>query len=216
MPPKRDLFLSTPHLSGPDVKALQDALNKRLAARHFAPIEADGDYGADTASAVRRVGYLLGALEPTLAKGAPTGLQQLIIDPDSRNKAQLDRAAERAKEAAKEGQAADRVIAWCVSKIGTTERPANSNRGPEIDRWQKEFRLTGTYWCGAFVGYPLRKVAAIPIPDGVVYTPNIISYAKTRTAGFAGWHPWAERAVGDLVLFKFPGISHDPCDHVGI
>src|SRR5215470_2701486 len=87
----RDLFLTTPHKSGPDVKKLQQALNQRLKARGFATIDADGDYGADTASAVRRVGYMLGALEPTLDKGAPVGLQQMIIDPSSRTKAQLDR-----------------------------------------------------------------------------------------------------------------------------
>jgi hypothetical protein len=216
MPEPRDLFLCTPHKSGPDVKALQPALNKRLRARGFDPIGVDGDYGADTATAVRRVGYMLGALESTLAEGAPVGLQQMILDPDCRNKAQLARAAARAKELAERGDVVDRVLAWCESKIGMTESPAGSNRGPEIDRWQKEFGLSGDFWCGAFVGYPLRKVAAIPLPRSVVYTPSIISLAKTRTGGFEGWHPWSERARGDLVLFKFPGVSRDPCDHVGI
>jgi len=212
----RDLFLTTPHKTGADVKQLQLALNKRLKARNMAGIEADGEYGPDTASAVRRVGYLLGALDDTLEHGAPIGLQQLIVDPDSRNKAQLARAAARAKELAAHGDAADRVVAWCVSKIGMTERPANSNCGPEIDVWQKEFGLHGDFWCGAFVGYPLRKVAAIPIPNSVVFTPSIISMAKTRTGGFEGWHAWSDRKPGDLVLFKFPGVSRDPCDHVGI
>src|SRR3954447_20234981 len=123
----RDLFLTTPHKTGADVKQLQLALNKRLKARNMAEIDADGEYGADTASAVRRVGYLLGALDDTLEHGAPIGLQQLIIDPASRNRAQLARAAARARELAAQGDAADRVGAWCVSKIGMTERPANSN-----------------------------------------------------------------------------------------
>jgi len=211
----RDLFLTTPHKTGADVKQLQEALNQRLKARHLALIDADGEYGADTASAVRRVGYLLGALEATLAEGAPVGLQQIILDPDSRNKAQLARAGARAKELA-EGGKAQHVVDWCASKVGITEKPANSNCGPQIDAWQKEFGLHGDFWCGAFVGYPLRKVAAIPIPNTVVYTPNIISLAKTRTGGFEGWHSWSERQVGDLVLFKFPGTSRDPCDHVGV
>ncbi len=216
MPKTRDLFLSTPHLGGPDVKVLQQALNTCLTAHHLAAIEVDGDYGPDTASAVRRAGYLLGALDQTLAQGAPAGLQRLIMNPDSRNKAQLARAAARAKEATRDGEAVSQVLAWCESKVGMTERPANSNRGPEIDTWQKEFGIAGTYWCGAFAAYPLRAVAAIPIPNGVVYTPNIISYAKTRTNGFGSWHPWPQRRPGDLVLFKFPGVSRDPCDHVGV
>src|SRR5919199_5896243 len=127
----RDLFLTTPHKTGPDVKRLQEALNQRLKARNLAPIEADGEYGADTASAVRRVGYLLGALEATLAQGAPVGLQQMILDPDSRNKAQLAGAAQRANALAEGGQA-QHVVEWCASKIGVTEQPANSNRGPQI------------------------------------------------------------------------------------
>jgi hypothetical protein len=212
----RDLFLTTPHKSGADVERLQQALNQRLKARGFTTIDVDGDYGADTASAVRRVGYMLGALEPTLDKGAPVGLQRMIIDPGSRTKAQLGRAAQRAKELAEQETVIDRVLQWCSSKVGMTESPANSNRGPEIDVWQKEFGLRGDFWCGAFVGYPLRTVAAIPVPNSVCYTPSIISLAKTRTGGFDSWQPWSERERGDLVLFKFPGVSRDPCDHVGI
>src|SRR5689334_1590307 len=113
----RDLFLTTPHKTGADVKRLQEALNQRLKARHLALIDADGEYGVDTASAVRRVGYLLGALEATLAEGAPVGLQQIILDPDARNKAQLARAGARAKELA-EGGKAQHVVEWCASKVG--------------------------------------------------------------------------------------------------
>jgi len=146
---------------------LQQALNQRLEARGFAPIDVDGDYGADTASAVRQVGYMLGALEGTLDKGAPVGLQQMILDPGSRTKSQLARAAQRAKELAEQGTVVDRVLQWCSSKVGTTESPANSNCGPEIDVWQREFGLHGDFWCGAFAYYPLRKVAGIPVPNSV-------------------------------------------------
>src|SRR4051794_3786607 len=73
MPELRGLFLSTPHKSGADVKQLQLALNKRLKARGFAQIEADGDYGADTASAVRRGGDPLGAPGGTPPGGGPGG-----------------------------------------------------------------------------------------------------------------------------------------------
>ena len=76
--------------------------------------------------------------------------------------------------------------------------------------------MDGQPWCGAFVGYALRHRAGIPVPAGIVYTPNIANYARARTGGFSGLHSWGDRKPGDLVLFKFPGVSHDPVDHVGI
>jgi hypothetical protein len=85
-----------------------------------------------------------------------------------------------------------------------------------VSSWLRDFGMDGEPWCGAFVGYALRRVAGIQVPNGAVYTPNIIDCARAKTGGFEGWYPWARRRPGDLVLLKWPGISWEPCDHVGI
>src|SRR4051794_20246587 len=46
--------------------------------------------------------------------------------------------------------------------------------------------------------------------------PTTLHWGQTRTGGFEGGYEWPHVRVGDLVLFKFRGISRDPVDHVGI
>jgi hypothetical protein len=214
----RLIRLTTPYERGRHVARLQHALNDRLRSRHLSEITVDGEYGPTTAAAVRQVGYLLGALEATLDRGATIALQKIIIDPTIRDAKQRARAKRRAVAAAGTEKVAERVIDWCESKVGMTEQPPGSNRGPEINSWQAEFgnRHGGWPWCGAFVGYALRRIGGLPIGAGVVYTPNILAWARNRTGGFQGFHPWSDRKRGDLVLMRFPGSGPDPVHHVGI
>ena len=48
---------------GADVKKLQAALNHRAKARGLPTVTVDGEYGPETARAVRSVGWALGALK---------------------------------------------------------------------------------------------------------------------------------------------------------
>lgn len=212
-PKRRALVLTSPYMKGKDVKRFQQALNARLRARKSGlRVEADGEYGPETNAAYREVAYALGLNDETIAKGPTVGAQRIVEDPDTRTPDQLKLAKKRAKE----GGSVDKVLRWCESKVGTTERPSGSNRGAEIDKWQAEFGIHGTFWCGAFVGYAVRRVGGVPIGNSVVYTPSILSAAHSRTGGYEGFYAWKDRRPGDLVLMRFPGGSRDPVHHVGI
>jgi hypothetical protein len=92
--PKRDLGLGS---KGPDVRALQKALNKRAATRHHPSISEDGVAGPNTIFAFRALGWALGLLPDTLAAPAISiGAQAIVLDPDSRTEQQLARAKRRA------------------------------------------------------------------------------------------------------------------------
>jgi len=210
---RRAFVLTSPYMKGKDVKRFQEALNVRLRARKLGlRVDADGEYGPETSAAYREVAYALGLNDETIAKGPTIGAQRIVEDPDTRTPEQLKLAKKRAKE----GGSVDKVLRWCESKVGTVERPSNSNRGAEIDKWQSEFGIHGTYWCGAFVGYAVRRVGGVPISNSVVYTPSILAAAHARTGGYEGFYAWKDRKPGDLVLFRFPGGSRDPVHHVGI
>jgi cell wall-associated NlpC family hydrolase len=209
----RAFTLTSPYMNGRDIKQLQHALNARLRARKLGlQLDSDGEYGPETHAAYREVAFALGLNNATISQGATIGAQRIIENPDLRTPEQLALAKQRAAERG----SVDKVIRWCESKVGITEHPAGSNRGPEIDRWQAEFDIHGTYWCGAFVGYAVRHIGGVPIGNGVVYTPSILAAAHARTGGFAGLYPWKARKKGDLILMRFPGGNSDPVHHVGI
>ena len=214
----RPLRLTTPYKRGRDVRRLQKALNQRAKALGYPTIDVDGEYGPNTAASVRRIGWRLGALEATLDQGATVGLQAIIADPGRRNGDQLARAKKRRAQAKHAAGGAEAAVRWCEAQLGTTESPSGSNRGPKITRWQAEFGAPngGWPWCGAFVGYALRHHGGVPVPSGIVYTPNIYSWARSRTSGFAGLYPWAQAKPGDLVLMRFPGGSRDIVHHVAM
>jgi hypothetical protein len=213
--PSRLLRLTSPHLQGPDVRELQIALNKRLNARNLNSIGVDGDYGLDTAAAYEQVAWMLGLEEATIRRGATVGAQRIIEDPSTRNERQLKAAKRRQESAATGGRVAQKTVTWCRSKVGITEHPPQSNKGPQISTWEREFGLGAVFWCGVFVGYALRRVAGIPVPQGIVYTPNILNWARSHTNGFEGLHSWQQAKLGDLILMDF-GESRDPVEHVGI
>jgi hypothetical protein len=213
----RPLRLTSPLKRGPDVRRLQKALNQRARALGYPPIDVDGEYGPMTAASVRRIGWRLGALEGTLDQGATLGLQAIIEDPGRRNGDQLARAKKRRAQAKSAKGGAARAVKWAEAQVGTLETPAGSNRGPKVTRWQAEFGNPngGWPWCGAFVGYALRHYGGVPVGSGIVYTPNILSWARSRTGGFDGLYPFAQAKPGDLVLMRFTS-GGDPVQHVAI
>jgi hypothetical protein len=107
----------------------------------------------------------------------------------------------------------DVALAWARSKIAVREEPPGSNRGPEIDEWQRACGLLGYPWCGAFVAAALRA-GGLVLPPEVVWTPALLEWARSDRHGLSLW-AWSERAPGDLVLFSF-GKSEWEVDHVGL
>jgi hypothetical protein len=214
----RTLRLTSPNMRGPDVAALQRAINRERTFWGETQIAAEGIYGQQTARAVMDAGYWLGALHSTLAKHeATTGLQRIILHPGSRNWMERKRGRERrAARARKLEGPLLHTLEWAAAKVGISESPPNSNRGPQIDVWQRDFGALGEPWCGFFVAEALKQGAGLILPQGCGYTPNLLAWASAGINGFERLAHWDTRQPGDLVLFKWPGVSGDPCDHVGI
>ncbi len=89
-----------PGSAGPDVRALQAALNDRARPRGLPLVTVDGTYDTATMKSAERVARALGALEATIAKpGTSVGEQRIIRWPASRTPAQYARAAGRRRAA---------------------------------------------------------------------------------------------------------------------
>ena len=121
----------------------------------------------------------------------------------------------RAKVKKYEPNRALKALAWAESKVGITESPAGSNRGPQISAWQRETAgIDGAPWCGAFVGAALKR-QGVPITSRIVFTPFILEDAKAGKNGILKLVPFDEAKRGDLVLMDFaPGGA--PVMHVGM
>jgi murein DD-endopeptidase MepM/ murein hydrolase activator NlpD len=93
---QRTLKVTDPSIEGPDVTALQQALNTRLRARGRSPIDVDGDYGPMTHQAALDVAWFLG-IGPAASFEQPLSpyKQKLIRNPKLRNAKQLERAGKR-------------------------------------------------------------------------------------------------------------------------
>jgi hypothetical protein len=109
-----------------------------------------------------------------------------------------------------------RAVQAAKSKLGETEHPPGSNRGPFIDKCMAEFTtVRGVSWCGAFVGWCLRQAGVEGLTERILYVPFIIDDAKHCRNGFAGPVNPRDIRLGDLVCMDFGG-SGDVGEHVGI
>lgn len=211
--------LTSPYVHGEDVKNFQILLNKRSQERHLSNIKVDGEYGPSTQQLYRRVAYYLGLSQKAIDKGATNYTRKLIKNPKLRNPVQLVRAKKRINTFRKSDDKRKLVIEWLYSHVGETETPGKPNRGPLVDRLQLEFGkwMLGQPWCGALVGFVLRRIAKIPVPAGIVYTPNILTWAQNGQFGFKrGLISYKNAKPGDVALLKFPGVSKEKVDHTGI
>lgn len=214
-PPKRRLRLTSPHTRGEDVRRLQVALNDRRQARGLPKVTVDQEYGPATAAAVRETARALGVLESTIAQGATVGIQRIIRNPKLRTPAQLARAAVRKRAAAKATTGPKAAMKWAESKIGVKEHPAGTNRGPEIDDWEKSAGMGPGPWCGAFARAASNIGGGADVTPEARYCPSIVAHAHAKTGGYEGWcsitDPLAQ--LGDDVLFDWD--NDGVADHVG-
>jgi hypothetical protein len=193
----RDLHVTSPAMSGPDVRDVQN----RLVALGYAPGELDGAYGLATAGAVRAF-QRDHALDVDGVVGAVT-------------LAALDRAgpAPRATPSAR-GRAA---LAEALKHLGVAETPPGSNRTP-FGTW---FGVDGVAWCNIFVSYCFAVGANYTIasgfagraqgvyPKGCTYVPT--TEAWLRVSGM--WLGRVEPQPGDIAIYNWDG--REP-DHIGI
>jgi hypothetical protein len=136
----------------------------------------------------------------------------------------LKRAEGRLKELATElaqAKAAqdpgEKALAHLGRYVGKTESPAGSNDAPFLAAWRAKMPtlawMRGQPWCGFACIAAWLGGAGVRLPDGVVFTPNIVAWAN-RGEHFDRIAPENARK-GDLVVFNFPGGS-GIADHVGL
>lgn len=205
--PHRLLRPTSPAMHGEDVKALQLGINKRGRDRGV-HVAVDGSYGPETDAAADAIAYALGAATSTVRRdGATVGIQRIIRAPQTRTDDQLRRAAHRREHPA----GPDRTLAWLRAQIGTSEHPANSNRGPKIDDWQAAVGIQGAPWCGALV-HAGALAGGVRLDPAVRYVPAIKGLAQAGRGGYLRWVGPREIQPGDSVCFNFDGGVDD---HVG-
>jgi hypothetical protein len=127
---------------------------------------------------------------------------------------ELREELERARAAENSGvQALDYLGGY----VGKTESPAGSNDAPFLALWRSKLPtlawMKGQPWCGFACIAAWEFGAGVRLPDGVVFTPNIVAWAN-RGEHFVKVDPGNARK-GDLVVFNFPGGS-TMADHVGL
>jgi hypothetical protein len=121
----------------------------------------------------------------------------------------------RRREALLEPSGVD-AVRYLLGYVGKTESPAGSNDAPFLAAWRAKIPslgwMRGQPWCGFACRAAWKFGARRDLPDGVVYTPNIVAWARAGTNGFRGVRP-EDAKPGDLVVFDFDGGG---ADHVGL
>jgi murein DD-endopeptidase MepM/ murein hydrolase activator NlpD len=84
-------------MHGPDIRALQRAINKVLKPLHLGQIDDDKDYGPLTEAAAFEAAYYLGVSNKREGKVLSVYVQRRIRHPELRNQTQIDRAKKRQK-----------------------------------------------------------------------------------------------------------------------
>ncbi len=171
-----------PGATGPDVRALQVAINERARARGLATVEVDGVYGPSTERAARRISRALGSLESTIAKpGISKGEQRIIRWPKSRTPAQIARARSRAKAKTAVGTGPAKALAEAARHVGKNEQRNMAWVQSIITAcggWT--FRVP---WCGCYVHHCL-KAAGVPVTGRCASVSLILQDALAGRNGF--------------------------------
>lgn len=147
------------------VKAIQTQLRKR----GITPVEIDGDFGPETISAVRlfqslnrdahnrplEIDGMIGALTWASLFGIP-------FTPVAAADSDLLREA----------------LSVAQSQIGVMEKPIGSNRGPEVEMYQKRTGIPpATFWCMAFVYFCFDEAAKkLGLPNPLVKTGGCVKH----------------------------------------
>lgn len=102
---------------------------------------------------------------------------------------------------------ANEFVKLAASQIGTTEKPAGSNKIKYWNWYDKS--MQGQPWCDCFVSWCAMKVGASSIVGKYAYCPYHVAFAKRK----GKWLDRGEKPKkGDIVFFASRGTA---C-HVGI
>jgi hypothetical protein len=214
---QRELAMTTPLMMGPDVKELQDSINKTLGGfRLRGDLREDGEFGEHTLRLTRKAAFALGFSDDEVDRIKNNHVSQKfqgwIRNADSRTSAQKKREPGRVKELqereARHREGAEAAVRYARSKLQVTEHPLGSNRGPDVDAWTKFCGLTPpVFWCGCFAAYcTVHEGKAKVLPGNLINHARITDLAR---AGQAGMHAVAfdEARAGDIVTYDFEHIG---------
>lgn len=201
------LAVTSPHLSGQDVRIAQRAL-KNNPFDDFLQGEVDNDWGPECGRATLRakeaLGYTRSLWKPTYGARLHsylTGAEQLTAGmKERRQRFLLDERKDL------------RLRALRVAKreVGTEEHPPGTNK-TKYGAW---YEVNGVKWCAIFVSWCFNQAGSVGVFKPAkrhAYVPTVMNYAFNRIHGLDQIrHPEA----GDLVLYQFD--SNDRADHIGI
>lgn len=106
------------------------------------------------------------------------------------------------------------AVKWALAQVGTREIPEGSNRGPKVDVWNvATLGYSGFSWCQSFVNAVLKAGGGEQLKSA--YTVAVIQWANENRYGLKRV-PISDRKPGDFIYFKWPGVSGDFADHVGV
>lgn len=198
--PARILHLTSPLMRGADVTAAQRALTSNRF-QNFDPGRVDGQYGPQTAAAIRRAKYWCGYAKSNI-DGVCGPTIRAILEGRSLTATQAARRRVRLWMARRNDRAAN-ILRIAAAEIGTKESPPDSNR-VKYSAW---YGLVGP-WCAMFVSWVYTQAGR---PLHYAYCPYLLADAQ---AGRNGLSIVTTPAPGDLVLFDWDrdGVP----DHVGI
>jgi len=213
MPALRSLQLTSPMMTGTDVKRLQRKLK----------IDPDGEYGPITARSVRSSKRRLGFAPSKWDTGATPFYQELLYgsratpaDYAARAKKVAAADAKASKAAAKNGGGRLQAANWLLEREGRHEN-GTPNRADWLDKWQianghPRFgspREEGWPWCGVAV-WAAYKYGAGVLLDGRLRSTDFIFTASAANTEHMFRVPLRQAKKGDLVLLFKRG------QHVGM
>jgi len=187
-------------MAGPDVLQIQ----QKLALLGYAPGALDGVYGEATASAIKAFQRdnkleIDGVVGPNTRKALRSTKKPAEAQPIVRKASSIGQLA----------------LAEGLKHMGSTEKPANSNR-TEFGKW---FGVDGVFWCNIFVSYCFAVGAKYVIcagykgagvyPKGCTYVPT--TEAWLRATGM--WKGATTPLPGDIAIYNWDGGVPD---HIGI
>lgn len=193
------LHLTSPHMTGPDVLAVQ----RQLTNLGYSPGELDADYGPTVVAAVQRF-QSASKLTPDGIVGDETWGALMATSPAATQPMQLSAVGTQA-------------LVESIKHLGLTESPPGSNR-TMFGEW---YGVDGVAWCNIFVSYCFSvgakyticdgfKGAGVKVGKGCAYVPT--TEAWLRATGL--WVGRTEPLPGDIAIYNWDGKGIP--EHIGI
>jgi peptidoglycan hydrolase-like protein with peptidoglycan-binding domain len=203
---KRMLSLTTPHMTGDDVKYAQTLLKRA----GYYKSGTGGEFGPLTAQACYRAKYWLGYAKPDQTFGS--SLEKLLLG-KAQPAPEAQKRITRRKKQAQLKPLREKALAQMQKFVGLAEEPAGSNHVPAINSWWGQGDAA---WCARTVSkaYILAGSKAFTRGGKYQYVPTLVGDAR---AGRNGLAVTLDPQPGDLVCYDWHGNHFTNDDnHVGM